>query len=775
MMMLITIFLALFAGQGAAFQVNRVALRVKQVSLHQGSSHVVSRLRNEKPLFHGLRMSTVATPKAPVKSALKIIIAGAPAAGKGTQCEVIKSEFGVVHLSTGDILRAAVKEGTELGVKAKGYMDSGQLVPDELITNVVCDRLKQPDCKSMGWLLDGFPRTRAQADALNQAGFKPDSFILLDVPEDILVDRVTGRRTDPVTGDIYHMTYKPPPADIVPRLVQRSDDTKEKIVVRYREFLKHVDAVKDCYEDKCLKVDGSQSSSAVSGAITAALGETCAKLNTRRKNAEMLGMAATVAALVGTEKAMSLLFKASRVSFPASLGGMILLFSSLQGIYIACPPGSDLLAKIAAPTVALTKAWLPLLFAPPLVVLPLRRKLLGGPRQTAILASCVVVGLLSSLISTGVVAENLRRLETSIRTGSFFKASGKQAGVGGEKPKTGPFANYVDLTPAELSLPLPALSTPKVPTALAAVVLANAVYLARFAATGSPANPGLNPAAMQTLMKIYGFYATVAAYLTASTVLPPLLPAGLRAVAHPVLGTAALTYGAHAVAALATGLPLNGLLSAYYGSGSAVSGAGDLIGSLLGPAIVGFGLQLYTYRQILLQNRIRVVGSTFLGAVFGLSSSALLARVANIQPASTALSLLTRCITTPLALSGAALTGADASLTALTVVMTGLLGASVGSGILDVILPLLGRKKAVDSDSDATAGPNAGPAADAISSGLAIGAAAHGLGSAAVAREPLKFAAAIVSMCLTGVWTVGLLAVPAVRTGLVKVATGGVF
>jgi len=335
--MVITIFLALIAGQAAAFQVNRVAQRLNQVSL-AGSSHVVSRFRNEKPLFRGLSMSTVATPKAPSKAALKIIIAGAPAAGKGTQCEVIKSEFGVVHLSTGDILRAAVKEGTELGVKAKGYMDSGQLVPDELITNVVCDRLKQADCKTMGWLLDGFPRTRAQADALNQAGFKPDSFILLDVPEDILVDRVTGRRTDPVTGDIYHLTYKPPPADIVPRLVQRSDDTKEKIVVRYREFLKHVDAVKDCYEDKCLKVDGSQSSSAVSGAITAALGDTCAKLNTRRKNVEMLGMAATVAALVGTEKVMSLLFKASRVTFPASLGGMILLFSSLQGIYIACPP-----------------------------------------------------------------------------------------------------------------------------------------------------------------------------------------------------------------------------------------------------------------------------------------------------------------------------------------------------------------------------------------------------------------------------------------------------
>ena len=123
----------------------------------------------------------------------KIIIAGAPASGKGTQCEMIKEKFGVVHLSTGDILRAAVKEGTELGKTAGGFMDRGELVPDEVMIGVVGERLKQEDCQCQGWLLDGFPRTGAQAAALVDSGALPDVFLLLDVPDEDLVDRVVGR------------------------------------------------------------------------------------------------------------------------------------------------------------------------------------------------------------------------------------------------------------------------------------------------------------------------------------------------------------------------------------------------------------------------------------------------------------------------------------------------------------------------------------------------------------------------------------------------------
>ena len=205
-------------------------------------------------------------------SAIKIIIAGAPASGKGTQCSMITSEFGCVHLSTGDILRAAVKECTPLGIKAKEFMDSGRLVPDELIIDVICSRLLQEDCMERGWLLDGFPRTAEQAFALQRAGMEPDHFILLDVPEDVLVDRVEGRRTDPVTGKIYHMKYSPPETEeIARRVTQRSDDTAEKIVTRYREFQSHIDAVKSFYDDKTIWVDGTIDKEDVSSCIRSAL------------------------------------------------------------------------------------------------------------------------------------------------------------------------------------------------------------------------------------------------------------------------------------------------------------------------------------------------------------------------------------------------------------------------------------------------------------------------------------------------------------------------
>lgn len=205
----------------------------------------------------------------------RIIIAGAPAAGKGTQCDAISQTFGVVHLSTGDMLRAAVKEGSKLGCEAKSYMDGGQLVPDVLITNVVLERLNQPDCSQKGWLLDGFPRTRAQAEALTQAGYLPDCFVLLDVPETVLVERVTGRRTDPVTGKIYHLKSAPPPVEIIDRLIQRSDDTAEVIVKRFREFQNNCDSVVSVYKEsgKLVWVDGCQEMRMVKACLSEAISE----------------------------------------------------------------------------------------------------------------------------------------------------------------------------------------------------------------------------------------------------------------------------------------------------------------------------------------------------------------------------------------------------------------------------------------------------------------------------------------------------------------------
>mmetsp|Transcript_32105 Transcript_32105/g.48465 ORF Transcript_32105/g.48465 Transcript_32105/m.48465 type:complete len:288 (-) Transcript_32105:749-1612(-) len=206
------------------------------------------------------------------KSVPRLIIAGAPASGKGTQCEIIKEKYGVVHLSTGDMLRAAVAAGTEVGNQAKDFMDAGKLVPDEVIIGVVKDRLDESDCVESGWLLDGFPRTPAQAEALADAGVSADCFIFLNVPDDVLVERVVGRRTDPETGKIYHMTFSPPEdEEILARLEQRSDDTEEKVKVRLEQFHANVDAVKGSYTDISVEVDGTKSPADVSTTIVEAI------------------------------------------------------------------------------------------------------------------------------------------------------------------------------------------------------------------------------------------------------------------------------------------------------------------------------------------------------------------------------------------------------------------------------------------------------------------------------------------------------------------------
>jgi len=192
------------------------------------------------------------------KSSLKLIISGAPASGKGTQCEMIKKNFGLVHLSTGDMLRAAVAAKSDVGQAAKDFMDAGKLVPDDVIIGVVKDRLSEKDCMQNGWLLDGFPRTAAQADALAQSGICADCFIFLNVPDEILVERVVGRRTDPETGKIYHMTFSPPEDKaILDRLEQRSDDTEEKVKVRLEQFHTNVEAVKGSYSDISVEIDGT--------------------------------------------------------------------------------------------------------------------------------------------------------------------------------------------------------------------------------------------------------------------------------------------------------------------------------------------------------------------------------------------------------------------------------------------------------------------------------------------------------------------------------------
>lgn len=170
---------------------------------------------------------------------MDLIFIGPPGAGKGTQAEAIINEFKIPQISTGDIIRAAIRNDTPLGKEFKSYTDAGKLVPDDLVNRMVDDRLKQDDCKQ-GFLLDGYPRTTAQAEALDRMlggmGRKLDHVLLLEVADDILVERITGRRSDPETGRVYHIKFDPPPDDIAPRLIQRSDDTEAVLTQRLNEY-----------------------------------------------------------------------------------------------------------------------------------------------------------------------------------------------------------------------------------------------------------------------------------------------------------------------------------------------------------------------------------------------------------------------------------------------------------------------------------------------------------------------------------------------------------
>eukprot|EP00996_Jenningsia_fusiforme_P002252 NODE_3089_length_1052_cov_42.730808_g2837_i0.p1 GENE.NODE_3089_length_1052_cov_42.730808_g2837_i0~~NODE_3089_length_1052_cov_42.730808_g2837_i0.p1 ORF type:complete len:259 (-),score=34.90 NODE_3089_length_1052_cov_42.730808_g2837_i0:210-986(-) len=200
---------------------------------------------------------------------MRIMIAGPPASGKGTQCENIAKALGVVHISTGDLLRAEVKQGTPLGKEAEQFMSKGELVPDNLLINLVRKRLDAEDVRRTGWLLDGFPRTKAQALALQSAGILPQHFILIECPDAVVIERIVGRRTDPVTGRVYHTKFNPPTdPEVIARLEQRKDDTKESIQRRLKEYHRNVKEIAGCYRSVLRKVDGNQSMGAVWSSIS---------------------------------------------------------------------------------------------------------------------------------------------------------------------------------------------------------------------------------------------------------------------------------------------------------------------------------------------------------------------------------------------------------------------------------------------------------------------------------------------------------------------------
>ncbi|WP_028100403.1 adenylate kinase [Pseudoduganella violaceinigra] len=167
---------------------------------------------------------------------MRLILLGAPGAGKGTQANFIKEKYNIPQISTGDMLRAAIKEGTELGLAAKKVMDAGQLVSDDIIIGLVKDRLKAADC-AHGYLFDGFPRTTAQADAMKDAGVTIDYVLEIAVPDDQIVERMSGRRSHPASGRVYHVKFNPPKVegkdDVTGEdLVQRDDDKEETVKKR---------------------------------------------------------------------------------------------------------------------------------------------------------------------------------------------------------------------------------------------------------------------------------------------------------------------------------------------------------------------------------------------------------------------------------------------------------------------------------------------------------------------------------------------------------------
>ena len=214
---------------------------------------------------------------------MKIIMLGAPGAGKGTQAKQIAGKYSIPHISTGDIFRANIKNGTDLGKKAKEYMDQGLLVPDELTCDLVMDRIQQDDCKN-GFVLDGFPRTIPQAEALDAAltkiGEKMDYAIDVDVPDENIVNRMSGRRACLDCGATYHIVSLPPKTEgkcdhCGSDLVLRDDDKPETVQKRLTVYHDQTQPLIDYYKNQGIlkSVDGTQPMEAVFTAITEILGE----------------------------------------------------------------------------------------------------------------------------------------------------------------------------------------------------------------------------------------------------------------------------------------------------------------------------------------------------------------------------------------------------------------------------------------------------------------------------------------------------------------------
>ena len=201
---------------------------------------------------------------------MRLILLGGPGAGKGTQANLVKDKYRIPQISTGDMLRAALKEGTELGLKAKEYMDAGKLVPDDVIIGLVKERIKEPDCES-GFLFDGFPRTIPQADAMKEAGVPIEAVVDIDVPDEEIIKRMSGRRVHLASGRTYHIVFNPPKEEgkddeTGEPLIQRDDDQEETVRKRLDVYHAQTEPLVGYYKDweatgeseapKYIRIDG---------------------------------------------------------------------------------------------------------------------------------------------------------------------------------------------------------------------------------------------------------------------------------------------------------------------------------------------------------------------------------------------------------------------------------------------------------------------------------------------------------------------------------------
>lgn len=216
---------------------------------------------------------------------MRVILLGAPGAGKGTQATAIKEKFNIPQISTGDMLRAAVKAGTQLGLEAKKFMDAGGLVPDEVIIGLVKERIKDADCAN-GFLFDGFPRTIPQAEAMKQAGVDIDYVVEIDVPDEEIIKRLSGRRVHLASGRTYHVMFNPPKVagkdDVTGEdLIQRDDDSEDTVMKRLEVYHSQTKQLVDYYSNwaaqggkapKYVRVNGIGSVDGIRDNIFAALG-----------------------------------------------------------------------------------------------------------------------------------------------------------------------------------------------------------------------------------------------------------------------------------------------------------------------------------------------------------------------------------------------------------------------------------------------------------------------------------------------------------------------